>query len=331
MATIDVLGVPHTYEITQSSPAKLALVFVHGWLLSRHYWTPLIQKLAPLHPCVLYDLRGFGSSATGSRTLGSRTLPSVLPRHQPALVAVSEGASGLPAALSQSAALSTLKVDRAVAEAGVYGLPAYAQDLLVLLDQLQLEQVWLVGHSLGGSIALWAAYLNPDRVQGVVCLNAGGGIYLKEEFEKFRTVGEQMLRFRPRWLASLPLLHLLFRHANVAHPVDLCWGRQRVIDFVAADPEAARQALLDSTSSEAVHCLPQIVASLKQPAYFLAGQQDQIMALKYVYHLASFHPLFQAGHANVIELPECGHMAMLEKTDAIAATIQQVVAQHSGA
>lgn len=59
-----------------------------------------------------------------------------------------------------------------------------------MLDRLEISQVWLVGHSLGGAIALWAANLLSDRVLGVVCLNAGGGIYIKEEFEKFRTAGK---------------------------------------------------------------------------------------------------------------------------------------------
>ncbi|NCJ06041.1 alpha/beta fold hydrolase [Synechococcales cyanobacterium C] len=313
MATIDVLGVPHTYELTQPRLPGLSLVFVHGWLLSRQYWAPLVQKLTPNYSCLTYDLRGFGNSAAGSRT--------PLPQHLSALSLVAA-----PSARADVASQVQTPMAGSVSD---YGLAAYAQDLLVLLKHLGLERVWLVGHSLGGSIALWAAHLAPHQVQGVICINAGGGIYLKEDFEKFRAAGEQMLRFRPRWLASMPLLHLLFSRANVVYPVEMCWGRQRVIDFVEADLEAARRSLLDSTCPEEVHRLPQVVAGLQQPAYFLAGQQDQIMALKYVYHLASFHRLFQQGQVNVVELSECGHMAMIEKPGAIATIIQQIITQHS--
>jgi pimeloyl-ACP methyl ester carboxylesterase len=48
------------------------------------------------------------------------------------------------------------------------------------------------------------------------------------------------------------------------------------------------------------------------------------MELKYVYHLASFHRSFREGETNVIEIPNCGHMGMLERTDAIARTLQQL-------
>ena len=96
-----------------------------------------------------------------------------------------------------------------------YSLAAYAHDLSLLLDQLALDNVWLVGHSLGGSVALWAAYLFPDRVKGVICLNAGGGIYIPKEFEKFRSAGQQMVKYRPAWLPKVPLLPSLFSRVMV--------------------------------------------------------------------------------------------------------------------
>lgn len=195
-----------------------------------------------------------------------------------------------------------------------YSLISYAQDLEALLDHLEINQVWLVGHSLGGAIALWAANLLSDRVLGVVCLNAGGGIYIKEEFEKFRTAGKIILKLRPQWLQNLPLVHAQFAKDSVQNPLDIRWGKQRAIDFVSAKYAAARGTLLDSTSEEEVHKLPQIVSQLRQPVYFVAGADDTIMEPKYVRHLASFHPSFNGYGENVVELPNCGHMAMLEQT-----------------
>lgn len=196
-----------------------------------------------------------------------------------------------------------------------YSLVSYAQDLEEMLDFLELGQVWIVGHSLGGAIALWAANLLSDRVLGVVCLNAGGGIYIKEEFEKFRTAGKIILQLRPQWLQNLPLVHAQFAKDSVFCALDSKWGKQRAIDFVSAKYAAARGTLLDSTSEEEVHKLPQIVSKLKQPAYFVAGENDTIMEPKYVRHLASFHSSFNGCGENVFELPNCGHMGMLEQTN----------------
>lgn len=196
-----------------------------------------------------------------------------------------------------------------------YSLVSYARDLELLLDHLGINQVWLVGHSLGGAIALWAANLLGDRVLGVVCLNAGGGIYIKEEFEKFRTAGKILLKLRPQWLKNLSFIHTQFAKDSVQSPLEISWGKQRVIDFVSAKYVAARGTLLDSTSEEEVHRLPQIVSKLRQPVYFVAGANDTIMEPKYVRHLASFHPSFNGYGENVFELPNCGHLGMLEQTE----------------
>ncbi|MEL6326058.1 MAG: alpha/beta hydrolase [Cyanobacteria bacterium J06626_23] len=208
-----------------------------------------------------------------------------------------------------------------------YRLAAYAEDLLALIAPLGLNRVWLVGHSLGGSIALWAAHLAPEMVQGVLCLNAGGGVYVRKAFEQFRGAGEQMIRYRHPLMATLPLLPRAFSHLMVHHPLGPEWGRRRLIDFVRADAAAARGALLESTTQAEVHQLPQIVSGLTQPAYFVAGAEDTIMEPRYVRHLASFHPLFTVG--NLIELSGCGHFAMLEQTAPVAQTLRRVIHHHA--
>ena len=63
MATIEILGATHAYELTPpTATAAPVLVFIHGWLLSRNYWQPLIERLTPDYQCLIYDLRGFGDS-----------------------------------------------------------------------------------------------------------------------------------------------------------------------------------------------------------------------------------------------------------------------------
>ncbi|MBW4576957.1 MAG: alpha/beta hydrolase [Aphanothece sp. CMT-3BRIN-NPC111] len=304
MATIDIVGVPHAYDLTAPTASPDILVFLHGWLLSRRYWQPLIDQLAPNYQCLAYDLRGFGDSqpdkGRGAAQGIQRSLPSELP----------------------DASVASLLDSN-------YTPAAYAQDLSQLLQQLDITSAWLIGHSLGGTIALWGASQLPHNVKGVICLNAGGGIYLKEAFERFRAAGQQLLKRRPRWLSYLPGIDLLFTRATVARPIARCWGRQRLIDFVAAHPEAALGTLLDSTTEAEVNRLPQVVSRLKQPVYFIAGAKDMVMEPKYVRHLASFHPLFQCCGDNVIEIPDCGHLAMLEQPEAVALQIRTIVANHA--
>jgi pimeloyl-ACP methyl ester carboxylesterase len=53
-----------------------------------------------------------------------------------------------------------------------YDLDNMATDLLDLMDHLQLEQVFLVGYSFGGLIALKTAILRPNRIQKLVIMEA---------------------------------------------------------------------------------------------------------------------------------------------------------------
>lgn len=299
MPIISVLGVPHAYDLTAPTQSPDVLVFIHGWMLSRNYWKPLIDRLAPDHQCLSYDLRGFGESQ-----------PCRQPLQDVASVFQSERGG---VAVAAPPAIAT------------YSLQSYAQDLGKLLQQLNISRAWLVGHSLGGYVALWGADQLPEQVKGVICLNSGGGIYLKEAFERFRAAGQQMVKLRPKWLAQLPCLDLVFTKANVVKPIDRTWGRQRLIDFVNANADAAVGTLLESTTEAEVHLLPQVVSRLHQPVYFIAGDKDAIMELQYVRHLASFHPLFRQCGDNVFELSDCGHLAMLEKTDLVAEKIRSIV------
>jgi pimeloyl-ACP methyl ester carboxylesterase len=57
---------------------------------------------------------------------------------------------------------------------GDYSLGAHAATLRDLLDHLGIARVTLVGHSLGGGIAMQFCYLFPDRVERLVLVSSGG-------------------------------------------------------------------------------------------------------------------------------------------------------------
>lgn len=330
--TVDILGFPHAYELSAPTNSPTALVFIHGWLLSRAYWQPIIQQLSPDYQSLAYDLRGFGASQRAIEVRVKSDSPHIQdPVQDPVLekAAVGVASSQIASTLSLESGLETKNL-RSAPMLAKHTPAAYAQDLLLLLQHLNIKKAWLVGHSLGGSIALWAAHQDPELVAGVICVNAGGGIYLKEEFERFRTAGQQLVKYRPRWLSYVPLMDLALTRFNVAQPIARRWGRQRLLDLLNADPEAAIGALLDSTTEAEVNRLPQVVSRLQQPVHFIAGANDMVMEPKYVHHLASFHPLFECCSNNVSEIPNCGHLAMVEQPDAVVDEIRSVLAKYSG-
>ena len=58
--------------------------------------------------------------------------------------------------------------------AGDYSLGAHAGTLRDLLDRIGVDRVTLVGHSLGGGIAMQFFYLFPERVERLVLVSSGG-------------------------------------------------------------------------------------------------------------------------------------------------------------
>jgi lipase len=62
--------------------------------------------------------------------------------------------------------------DSAKPESG-YGLEAHARDVIRVLDHLGLQQVVILGHSMGGFVALKVALSHPHRVRALVLLDGG--------------------------------------------------------------------------------------------------------------------------------------------------------------
>ncbi|MGK7909094.1 MAG: alpha/beta fold hydrolase [Synechococcus sp.] len=63
----------------------------------------------------------------------------------------------------------------------------YAGDVLAVVEELDLQRVILIGHSMGGPVSLEAARLLPNRVIGVACVDTLHNVEMKWDPE----VGEQ--------------------------------------------------------------------------------------------------------------------------------------------
>ncbi|MEX1318035.1 MAG: alpha/beta fold hydrolase [Synechococcaceae cyanobacterium] len=157
--------------------------------------------------------------------------------------------------------------------------------------------VVLMGHSLGGSIALHAARHLGDRLAGVVQIAAGGGVYQPRPFARVRRGGCLVLRWRPRWLLQVP-------------------GSDALRSPLLADLRAARGLLACSMRRSAVSALPRITAELTVPSLWIAGSRDRVMEPRYVRHLAGYAPQHQ-----VTVLDGAGHLPMLQMPQQLAESL----------
>lgn len=62
---------------------------------------------------------------------------------------------------------------RSSAVGGPYGMAAHADDVAAVLDHAGVDDALLLGHSMGGFVAVVAADRHPDRVRGLVLVDGG--------------------------------------------------------------------------------------------------------------------------------------------------------------
>jgi 2-succinyl-6-hydroxy-2,4-cyclohexadiene-1-carboxylate synthase len=158
--------------------------------------------------------------------------------------------------------------------------------------------VVLLGHSLGGSVALHAAPSLGGQLRGIVQIAAGGGVYQPRPFARVRQGGAAFLRWRPSWLARLP-------------------GTCAIRSPLLADQRAARGLLACSTNRGAVRQLPLLTAELTVPSLWIAGSRDRVMEPRYVRHLAAYSP-----HHRLELLEGAGHLPMRQMPQPLAALIE---------
>jgi len=170
-------------------------------------------------------------------------------------------------------------------------LEAYAQWLVDHVRSDALDGAVLVGHSMGGAVALLAALLEPLRFSGLVLVGTG-----------------PRLRVNPRFLQGL----VDSPQKTLDRFVELCFGplapeRAKAKVREAArqlGPEVLRQDLVACNAFEAGGRLREV----KLPTLVLCGEQDIMTppALS-----AELHAGITG--STLVVLPQAGHMVFLER------------------
>ncbi|HVH74873.1 MAG TPA: acetoin dehydrogenase dihydrolipoyllysine-residue acetyltransferase subunit [Stellaceae bacterium] len=188
---------------------------------------------------------------------------------------------------------------------------SFAADVDRLLAALDIERVHLVGHSMGGGIALTFAAWQPDRVASLTLIASA---QLGPEINAAFIDGFVKAQRRREMQEVLSLL--------VHDPSQM--SRQMVEDVLRYKRLDGVQAALEEIAAEwfpnGVQRVgnAEVAASLPMPVQLIWGREDRIIPVGHAEALAARLP--------VHILPETGHLPHMEKAGEVARLVKSFIA-----
>lgn len=199
---------------------------------------------------------------------------------------------------------------------GNYARALFAGDVERVADKLGLERFVVAGNSMGGGIALEYALRHPDRLSGLVLVDAAGAPQLEKArgnigftIARMPAVGQLMGQITPRSLVERSLRQSVSNEAIVTPAaVDRYWELLRF--------PGNRAATIERFSARPQPFAPADLSRVRVPTLIIWGAQDPLIPLSSGKWLASHIP-----GARIEVLPGIGHIPMEEAPDASAALL----------
>lgn len=187
-----------------------------------------------------------------------------------------------------------------------YSNAAYARLVVSLLDSLHISSAVLVGHSMGGAIAAEVALAYPDRVRGLVLIDAAGyGVRWPGVLKAARAqpVGAIVTRFRSRRVTARILRSTYADPSKVTEAdVDQYYAPVAESDYGRALRGVLREFRFDSLAGR--------LGAVQTPTLILWGDADRWTPLRDGTRFARELPrsefvlVARAGHAVPEESPD---------------------------
>jgi pimeloyl-ACP methyl ester carboxylesterase/AcrR family transcriptional regulator len=186
-----------------------------------------------------------------------------------------------------------------------YTNQAYIELLVDLLDSLKIHDAILVGHSMGGAIAAETALAHPDRVRGLVLVDAAG-VTVRWPFllriARWPLVGTVFEHFRSRWVTARILKTLYADPSRVT--------TQDIEQYYAPQVEPGfAHSLRSVLGAYRFDALQGRLERIEKPTLVMWGERDRVIPASIgrdmVSHLqlGAFVLFNDAGHALPEELP----------------------------
>jgi 3-oxoadipate enol-lactonase len=198
---------------------------------------------------------------------------------------------------------------------GPYSIPMMADDAAALLESLGLASAHVLGHSMGGYIALTLALRHPAKVRSLVLVGTGPGGPDAQPIPEETQKAWDAARGKPAVEYARTTMPRSFAPGwTDAHPAEFDRILARRLEFPTPPPQwlAQYNACVDYYTTGID------VSRIGCPTLVIHGQQDRVVPHHNGVLLAQRMP-----RATLVSLPQGGHLPMLEDPPGFAARVRQ--------
>nr|NQU90697.1 alpha/beta hydrolase [Bacteroidota bacterium] len=201
----------------------------------------------------------------------------------------------------------------------------YAGVIKNFIDKLNLKNVVLAGHSMGGQISIMAAINYPETIKKLILVDPAG-------FEQFNEGQKQ-------WFREVMTVKGVMLTTVEQIQTNLAYNYYKMPDdaqFMITDRIAMRQAddfenycyaVVQSVHGMVDEPVFDILTEVKQPVLILFGKNDNLIPNRFL-NPGRTIDIAKAGHEKIptsqlMVIPKCGHFLQFEKSDAFNVAVKE--------
>ncbi len=199
-----------------------------------------------------------------------------------------------------------------------YKLDNQTQRLKTLLDVMKVDQVHIMGNSMGGAISLMFASYYPEKVKSMTLL-ANAGVESPEKSDYFKELEQGTNRL----IITKPGDYDAFMDYVMVDGPSLPWPVDAVLERRAIARQKINQvvfndlmiSMMESGSADDVNAW---LETIYTPTLVVWGEKDRILHVSTVGVIEQHMPNVEA-----VVLPNTGHLPMLEKPETVSVAFKK--------
>ncbi len=188
-----------------------------------------------------------------------------------------------------------------------YSLDSYADFIIKFMDKLKIREAILVGHSLGGGIALLACLKFPARVKGLVLIDA-----------EAYAISPPMMLSISQWPVLKAFIHKAINKWVIRISLERSYYNKNLITatlvdhyydpFLTDNGKYVPIKVLQTMDFKKLKSLPKQYRHINKKTLIIWGKEDQISKIHLAHRLKK-----DIRNSKLVIIPESGHLVQEEK------------------